>query len=70
MFAQCSRVRETHVMLRVLVKYGLKDPMGDLLFAHLLCTSVVPTWEWWWVLNTSFNVSEKLRSGRRTQIQH
>ena len=60
---------ETHVMLRVLVKYGLKDSMGNLLFAHLLSSSVVPMWEWW-VLNVSFNVSEKLPSGRGTQIKH
>ena len=56
MFAQHMWELETDVTLRVLVKYGMKDRMGNLLFAHLLCSSVVPRWEWWWwwwVLNST-----------------
>ena len=36
----CESSRETHAMLRVLVKYDLKEQMGNLLFA--LCKCVPP----------------------------
>ena len=51
----CESSRETHAMLRVLVKYDLKEQMGNLLFALCKCVPPVQTWECW-VLNASFNV--------------